>query len=167
MQLTGGKAIIHITSPPGKMHACIRTIQILISSSLGREDERLLMMHDLAFANPQWSTLDDDLAFNYVVRRGYTDMKFIGIVKLSYNQYTDSLFELFEGKKERETRAIVRSIGKERVGILAMKKTTNPHFAVYGWDAKYTHRAMKLVRERLAWAESEVKRLRHRRSRYR
>jgi hypothetical protein len=142
MNLAGETAIIHVTAPKKQMNFCIREIQILISSSVGREDKRLPMMHDLAFANPQWSTFDDDLALNYVVRHSYTDMKFIGIVPLSCNQYTNSLFNFCEGKNKKGIRAIVRSIGKRRIGILEVGTLI---MSIAQW--KY----------RLAWAKMELK----------
>jgi hypothetical protein len=159
-QGTGGPAIIYVKAPKHEMDACTRAIQILIASFAGNDDERTLIMYDLAITNSQWSTVDGDLAFNYVPR-GYTRMKWIGIVPLTNNRYTSILSRKFLGKHGSGLHALVNIVGRKHIGVFVLTKATRkPYIAVCGWATIHVRRAIELVRDRLVWAEGELRRQR-------
>jgi hypothetical protein len=154
-QGTGGPAIIDVKAPKHEMDACTRAIQVWIAESVGFQ-ERTLMMHDLAITNSQWSTVDGDLAFNYVPR-GYTRMKWIGIIPLRYDRYTSRLAGIVFGKNESGLHQLMERVGSQNVGVFVLTKTTRkPYIAVCGRETIHVRRAIELVRDRLVWAEARL-----------
>lgn len=154
MKLTGGPAIVAINAPISRMDECIQAVQVWIAESLTMANERTLMMYELAFANPQWSKFDGELALNYVPRH-YSKSKWIGIVPLRHDQYTTALFDTFLGGHGREI--LLQQFDHKHLWILEMKNTMKPHFVVCGWKIEATRRGLELVRSRLRWAEGELR----------
>lgn len=155
---TKGTALIHIKAPSKhEMGACTREIQIWIASYV-QMPEKTLMMYDLAFANSQWCTLRDDMAFIPVPPRYNT--RWIGIIPLWIYPRPFELLDCLDG--EAISKSALREIsGRQmriRIRVLVMRKCAKPHIIVNGDYAKDAHKCIVMIRDRLAWAEGEIAR---------
>ena len=77
LEMTGSKSAIE---------ECTRILKVMVSESVTIA-ESALMMHDLAFANPGHSTTDGNLAYVHPPR-GFSKKRWLGIVHVPYNQFT-------------------------------------------------------------------------------
>jgi hypothetical protein len=151
-QPESSEATIKIVCPRDTIEELTRVLQVMVAESVP-ESDRTLLMHELAFLNPDFSELDGDYAFTYFPNH-YLSKKWIAVIPLPVDETTNGLLALLIGK---EGKYIKRVKETTRCSVLATDGNKEyPHVLIISENRQSLDDGVAQVQERLQWADGWI-----------
>lgn len=141
----GAPAVITLEGSPEKVDSCIDQFMILVCEST-QPSYQLFMMYELAFANPELSCLDGDLAFVKIPRLNYRETQWVGIFDLPPHRRIADIVRVFVGKGGQ---AVKRLQGLTGCEFDVTKDHPKPHMGVRSPDLQAVAFGMMTAKKRV------------------